>query len=123
VREHKSVLCTLIEAEEDIKKLVTVLLDVVNYYLPMLEDTHTLKVEEVMIWKDGSHITIKAGGRRFSSKSFEGVMFLLKNFNAIAPVVKEVLERVRARVDASLELIKKLANELAPYLVEKTLSV
>ena len=122
MRERRSALCALIEAEEDIKKLIGVLLDVTNYYLPMLEDIHTLKIEDITIWKDGGHVTIKVGGKRLSSKSFEGVMFILKNFNAIAPVVKEILERVRARVDASLELIRKLADELAPYLVEKALS-
>ena len=122
MRERRSALCALIEAEEDIKKLVGVLLDVTNYYLPMLEDTRTLRIEDVTIWKDDGHVTIKVGGRRLSSRSFEGVMFILKNFNAIAPVIKKILERVRARVDASLELIGKLADELAPYLVEKALS-
>ena len=122
MREHRSALCALIEAEEDIKKLIGVLLDVTNHYLPMLEDTYTLRIEDVTIWENGGHVTIKVGEKQLSSRSFEGVMFLLKNFNAIAPVVKEILERVRARVDASLELIRKLADELAPYLVEKALS-
>jgi len=112
----------LIEAEEDIKKLIGVLMDVTGYYLPMLEERHSIEIEDLKMWKDGSVVTIKVGGKRLSSKSFEGVMFILKNFNAIAPVVKEILERVRARVDASLELIRKLADELAPYLVEKALS-